>query len=102
MCKNLLYKTSDKKYREKYNKFLLLCERYNAKVIKFEYYQKAFGDFVVEVEYNGKTHSIITDRGDIYLNAYGVCDNSYHKARQDDTFTKVLEIVEKELFSQKQ
>lgn len=100
MWKNLLYKTSDKKYKEKYNRFLLLCEKYNAKIIKFEYYKKAFGDFVIEVEYNGKTHSIITDRGDIYLDAYGVCNNSYHIAKQDDIFTKLLELAEKKLFSE--
>ncbi|MCM1557163.1 MAG: hypothetical protein NC087_06475 [Anaeroplasma bactoclasticum] len=96
MCNNLLYKTSDKKYKEKYNRFLLLCEKYKAKIIKFDYYKKVFGNFVIEIEYNMKLHTIITDRGDIFINDSFVSHNSY----QIDTFSKLLEMVEKGLFSE--
>lgn len=95
--KNLLYKTSNKRYKEKYNRFLLLCEKYNAKIIKFDYYKKAFGNFVIEVEYDGKLHTIITDRGEIIINDNFICGISYLTEGQD-TFTKLLEMVEKELF----
>ena len=90
MCSNLLYKASDKKY----NRFLLFCEKCNAKIIRFDYYKKVFGNFVIEIEYNGKFHTIITDRRDIFINDSFVSNNSYHI----DTFTKLLEMVEKELF----
>ncbi len=93
MCNNLLYKLSDKKYKEKYNRFLLLCEKHNERIIKFDYYKKVFGNFVIEIEYNGKLQTIITDRGDIFINDSFVSHNSYHI----DTFTKLLEMVEKEL-----
>ena len=99
MCNNLLYKTSDKRYKEKYNRFLLLCEKYYAKIIKFDYYKKAFGNFVIEIEYNEKLHTIITDRGEIVFNGNYICDNSYLITGQD-TFTKLLEMVEKKLFSE--
>lgn len=100
MCKDLLYKTSDKNYKEKYNRFLLLCERYNAKIIKFDYYKKVFGNFVIEIEYNDTLQTIITDRGEIVFNGNHICDNSYLIAGQD-TFTKLLELVEKKMFRNK-
>lgn len=56
MCKNLLYKTSNKRYKEKYNRFLLLCEKNNAKIIKFVYYKNAFGNFAIKVEFDGIIH----------------------------------------------
>ena len=96
MCNHLLYKPSDKKYKEKYNRFLLLCEKHNARIIKFDYYKKVFGNFVIEIEYNGNLQTIITDRGDIFINDSFVSHNSYHI----DTFTKLLEMVEKELLSE--
>ena len=98
MYNNLLYKTSDKKYKEKYNKFLLLCNKYNEKIIKFDYYKKVFGNFVIEIEYNEKHHIIITDRGDIIFNGKYICDNSYLSTGQD-TFNKLLEMIEKNLFN---
>ena len=97
MYNNLLYKTSDKKYKEKYNKFLLLCEKYDAKIIKFDYYKKVFGNFVIEIEYNEKHYVIITDRGKIIFNGKSICDNQYLMTGQD-TFTKLLEMVEQDLF----
>ncbi len=98
MWKDLLYKTSDKNYKEKYNRFLLLCEKYNAKIIKFDYYKKVFGNFVIEIAYNDTLQTIITDRGEIVFNGNHICDNSYLITGQD-TFTKLLELVEKEMFS---
>ena len=73
-----------------------MCEKHNARIIKFDYYKKVFGNFVIEIEYNGKLQTIITDRGDIFINDSFVSHNSYHI----DTFTKLLEMVEKELLSE--
>lgn len=101
MKKNWQYKVSNKKYKEKYNKFLLLCEKYNAKIITFEYYKKLFGNFLIEIEYKDKLHTIIADRGEICIDGYMVCNSSYHIAGQDDTFTKLVEMLEKELLNKK-
>lgn len=98
MWKNLLYKVSDKNYKEKYNRFLLLCEKYNAKIIKFDYYKKVFGNFVIEIEYNDTLQTIITDRGEIVFNGKSISNNSYLDTGQD-TFSKLFELVEKEIFS---
>ena len=98
MYKNLLYKTSNKEYKEKYKKLVLFCEKYNAKIIKFDYYKKMFGNFVIVIEYKEKHHEIITDKGDIIFNGKYVCDSSYLNTGQN-IFNKLLEIIEENLFN---
>ena len=69
-----------------------------AKLIKYEYYKDAFGDFNLVIEYNGQVHNFFTDKGAIGYNNKLVCSNSYHVAGENDTFPKLLEQIRETLF----
>ena len=84
--------------KKKYEKINTICDKYNAKIIKFEYYKRIFGNFIIEIEYNDKIYNIVTDKGDIYLNNQLICDSSYHIAGKDDTIEKILEILNNNIF----
>lgn len=71
---------------------------YGAELITFDYYSKIFGNFNVVIKVEDKLHTFITDRGEIIHNSKMVCDNSYHVAGCDDTFSKLIEVIKKELF----
>jgi hypothetical protein len=66
----------------------------NAKIIKFEYYEKLFGNIILVIEYKQKKYEFITDRGEIYLNDKLVCYNSYHIK----TIEKLIEIISEQIF----
>ena len=53
---------------------------------------------MIEIEYNDTLQTIITDRGEIVFNGKSISNNSYLDTGQD-TFSKLLELVEKEIFS---
>ena len=87
-------RNTDIKYRE----LVRLCEKYNAKIIQYEYHKKTFGNFVIKIEYNNKIYTLVTDRGEIFLDTYFLSNNDYHVAGHDDTFSKILELLRRELF----
>lgn len=85
----------ENKMIDEINKFLI---SHNAKLLRFEVNYKAFGDLVVEIEFNNIKHLFIIDKGEIYHNQKFLCNNSYHEVDKNDTFPKLLEMIEKELF----
>lgn len=85
----------------KYNILVSFCAKYNAKLIKYEYYKKIFGNFLIEIKYKDKVYKLVTDKSEIYLDSNLLSDSSYHIAGQDDTFTRLLEVIEKEVFKEK-
>ena len=76
----------------------LIVEANNAELVSYKYFNKIFGNFVIEIKYNGKIHTFVTDRGEIYHNSSMICDGAYHKATYDDVFDKLVEGVKAELF----
>ena len=76
-----------------------LLERHNAQLIKFEFYYEIFGNIVTEIRFKDKIHKFATDRGEIYHNQHFICSNSYHIAGKSDAFPKLLEVIERELFT---
>lgn len=81
-----------------YNILVSLLKSNNAKLVNYEYYKKIFGNFVVEIEFQGKVYKFITDRGEIYLDSVLLFDSSYHKVGQSDVFPKLFEAIKQELF----
>lgn len=71
----------------------------NAKLISFQYFPKMFGNITVEIEYKKMLHTFIVDRGEIIHNNKQIRDNSYHIAEQNDSFSTLLEEIQKELFN---
>ena len=69
-----------------------------AKLVKYEYYKDAFGDFNLTIEYNGQMHTFFTDKGAIGHNDKLICGNSYHVTGKSDTLPKLLEIIQATLF----
>lgn len=87
-----------KKEDKNYNILLSFLEYYKANLVRYEYYQKLFGNYVIEIEFKGKNYTFIADRGEIYLDSVLLCDSSYHKAGERDVFAKLLDMVKQELF----
>ncbi len=69
----------------------------DATVISFDYNEKAFGNIVLKLEFENVIHTFITDRGEIYHNGKMLCDSSYHDIEKEDTFSKLLQLVKREL-----
>ena len=69
----------------------------NAAVVSFDYNEKVFGNIVLKVEIEKDIHTFITDRGEIYHNGKMLCDSSYHYTEKEDTFPKLLQLINKEL-----
>lgn len=66
-----------------------------ATLLSFEYNSTIFGKMVVEVKALDDKHTFITDRGEIYHNGIMLCDSSYHYYEKEDTFSKLLQIIQK-------
>ena len=49
----------------------------NSTLINFIYDAKCFGNMIAKIKQNGKVHTFITDRGEIYHNDEMLCDSSY-------------------------
>ena len=65
----------------------------NAMLIDFLYDSKCFGNMIVKIKQNRINHTFITDRGEIYHNKKMVCDNSYQYKENEDTFSKLIQII---------
>lgn len=57
------------------------------------YCPEIFGNIVVRMTLNGVSHIFTTDRGEIYHNTEMLCNSSYHCIGKDDTFSKLLEMI---------
>lgn len=87
-----------KKEDGRYNTLLLFCEKNGAQILSYIHYKKFFGDFVVRIKYKGKEHTVITDRGDIYLDSRLIHNGDYHIAGRADTFSTMLDVLQENLF----
>lgn len=87
-----------RKSDNKYNILVAFCEKNGAQVLNYIHYKKFFGDFVVDIKYKDQKHTIITDRGDVYLDSRLICNSSYHVAGHDDTFSTMLNVMQENLF----
>lgn len=69
----------------------------NAVLIDFSYDFKCFGNMIVKINHNGKSHTFITDRGEIYRNDVMLCDSSYQYIEKQDTFLKLMQMIKNTL-----
>ena len=69
----------------------------NATLLSFEYNKNIFGNIVVVIKVANVKHTFITDRGEIYHNGKLLCDSSYHYLEKEDTFSKLLQMMRREL-----
>jgi hypothetical protein len=65
----------------------------DAILIDFIYDSKCFGNMIAKIKQNGKVHTFITDRGEIYHNNEMLCDSSYRYKEKEDTFPKLLQMI---------
>ena len=66
-------------------------------LVSMDYNGKIFGNIVVVIEFAKVNHIFTTDRGDIYHNGKMLCNRSYHYIENDDTFSKLLKMIKREL-----
>ena len=62
-------------------------------ITRLEYYPKVFGNIVLCFQKGDKMYEYVVDRGDIYFNKKGVCDNSYLRDEGKTSYQKLIEIV---------
>ena len=82
------------KKREQYRSFLLPILPADATLNVFRCVK---GDFIVEIEFQGKIHTFTSDKNGIYHNGTQVCDSSYHYLEKEDTFSKLIAIIKNEI-----
>lgn len=68
-----------------------------ATLVSFDRNEQFFGNLALKITLDRVTHTFVTDRGEIYHNGKLLCDSSYHKAGNDDTFLKLLQLIKREL-----
>lgn len=91
-------KNIEKENQKKLDELKQILIDHNADLINFEIFYKAFGDIIAEIKFKNEVHTFTTDRGDIYYNGRPICNNSYHVAGENDTFSTLVEVIIKELF----
>ena len=64
-----------------------------ANLCTFDHNTKVFGNYFIEIEYNGEKHSFVTDRGEILHNGKAVVPYCV-----GDTFPALFDVIQKELF----
>ena len=62
-------------------------------IIRLNYYPKHFGNILLEFKKNDKIYEYVVDRGDIYFNQKGICNNSYVRDENIPPYKKLVEIV---------
>ena len=91
---NLKKHEAQAKKREQYRSFLLPILPADATLNAFRCVKR---DFIVEIEFQGETHTFTTDKNGIYHNGTQVCDSSYHYLEKEDTFNKLIAIIKNEI-----
>ena len=66
-------------------------------LISFEYDKKHFGNMIVRIKSPNTVYTFITDRGEIYCDGKMICDSSYRYLEKEDTFPKLLSIMQNQL-----
>lgn len=69
----------------------------NATLISLDYNGNVFGNIVVVIKVANTKHTFITDRDEIYHNGKMLCDSSYHYFEKEDAFSKLLQMIKREL-----
>lgn len=82
------------KKNERYRSFLLPILPTDATLNVFRCVKR---DFIVEIEFQGETHTFTTDKNGIYHNGIQVCDSSYHYLGKEDTFSKLMNVIKDEI-----
>lgn len=77
--------------------FIISALPSDAILIDFIYDSKCFGNMIAKIKQNGKVHTFITDRGEIYHNDEMLCDSSYQYKEKEDTFPKFLQMIKMKL-----
>ena len=62
-------------------------------ITRLDYYPKHFGNIILHFQKGDKIYEYVVDRGDIYFNKKGVCDNSYLRDEGKTSLQKLIEIV---------
>lgn len=62
-------------------------------ITRLDYYPKHFGNIILHFKKGDKIYEYVVDRGDIYFNKKGVCDNSYLRDEGITSHQKLIEIV---------
>jgi hypothetical protein len=68
-----------------------------ATLVSFDYNKMVFGNIAVVIEVAKVKHTFTTDRGEIYHNGKMLCDSSYLYIEKEDTFSKLLQMIKKEV-----
>ena len=69
----------------------------NYTIESFEFDRKHFGNIIVKINSPNKHYTFVTDRGEIYCNGKMICDSSYRYFEKEDTFAKLLSVIESEV-----
>ena len=69
MCKQKNFAVSQMQYE-----VILLAEKYDAKILCFNYYKKIFGNITIQIEKGNSIFTFILDRGDIICNCMSLND----------------------------
>lgn len=91
-------KKIEKENQKKLDELKQILIEHNAYLISFKIFYESFGDIVAEIKCKNEVHTFTTDRGDIYYDGRPICNNSYHVAGENDTFSTLIEVIIKELF----
>ena len=91
---NLKRHKAKQKKQEQYRSLLLPFLPTDATLKIFRLVKR---DFIVEIEFQGETHTFTTDNNGIYHNGTQVCDSSYHYLEKEDTFSKLIAIIKNEI-----
>lgn len=75
-----------------------LIEKNDAQLLRCDYFQKIFGNIILEINYRNKTYIILSDRGEIYLNNLLICGSNYHIKGRYDNYQKILDIINDKIF----
>jgi len=52
----------------------VISQKYNVKILSFQYFKKAFGNIIIEIEKDGDIFTFMSDRGDIFCNRRSSAD----------------------------
>ncbi len=69
----------------------------NASLDEFLYDAQCFGNMIVRINKDGKLHTFVTDRGEIYHDKVMLWDGYYHYKEKQDNFRKLLQVISKEM-----
>lgn len=81
------------------SKKIILTELKNAvkniggEIIHLEYSARYFGNIILHFKKNDKLYEYVVDRGEIYFNRKGLCNNSYIRDENKQPYQKLIEII---------